>query len=298
MTDTPQASTLSRRAALAVLGAAAAAAVASPAFAVGAIKHYIIIDLKPGMDMLALDRWYMTFHAPQVRRAFKAWQRNYVSYRSYAVTEEARKLGVLNGRMTEIQFDSLADFRESRPNNLYGDLRSFTPPPKGWSGAQFETTTATIPVNPQTVFLSNPTPPKETPYLRWIVLFRYPAGVTAETGRCLVQGRTCAPDRKAAGRAPLRRLQHRDGQRRLSPRRGDLVRRLRRLEVRLRRSRADLHRAAVGRPVSVCRDAVNVHRRESRRRFHQRQAGHPLATEGVEQGLEERVVGPCVGLAA
>jgi hypothetical protein len=182
MTDTPQASTLSRRAALAVLGAAAAAAVASPAFAVGAIKHYIIIDLKPGMDMLALDRWYMTFHAPQVRRAFKAWQRNYVSYRSYAVTEEARKLGVLNGRMTEIQFDSLADFRESRPNNLYGDLRSFTPPPKGWSGAQFETTTATIPVNPQTVFLSNPTPPKETPYLRWIVLFRYPAGVTAETG--------------------------------------------------------------------------------------------------------------------
>ena len=182
MTDTPQASALSRRAALVVLGGAAAAAVASPAFAVGAIKHYIIIDLKPGMDMLALDRWYMTFHAPQVRRAFKAWQRNYVSYRSYAVTEEARKLGVLNGRMTEIQFDSLADFKESRPNNLYGDLRSFTPPPKGWSGGQFETTTATIPVNPQTVFLSTPTPPKETPYLRWVVLFRYPAGVALEAG--------------------------------------------------------------------------------------------------------------------
>lgn len=115
MTDKTPASALSRRTALAVLAAGAATAVASPAFAVGAIKHYIIIDLKPGMDMLALDRWYMTFHAPQVRRAFKAWQRNYVSYRSYAVTEEARKLGVLNGRMTEIQFDSLEDFRESGP---------------------------------------------------------------------------------------------------------------------------------------------------------------------------------------
>lgn len=182
MTDKTPASALSRRTALAVLAAGAATAVASPAFAVGAIKHYIIIDLKPGMDMLALDRWYMTFHAPQVRRAFKAWQRNYVSYRSYAVTEEARKLGVLNGRMTEIQFDSLEDFRESRPNNLYGDLRSFTPPPNGWAGAQFETTTATIPVNPQTVFLSTPTPPKETPYLRWIILFRYPAGVTPDKG--------------------------------------------------------------------------------------------------------------------
>ena len=182
MTDTPQATALTRRAALAVLTAGAASAAASPAFAVGAIKHYIIIDLKPGMDMLALDRWYMTFHAPQVRRAFKAWQRNYVSYRSYAVTDEARRLGVLNGRMTEIQFDSLEDFRESRPNNLYGDLRSFTPPPNGWSGAQFETTTTTIPVNPQMVFLSTPTPPKETPYLRWVVLFRYPAGVPAEKG--------------------------------------------------------------------------------------------------------------------
>lgn len=182
MTDTIKAPALSRRTALALLTAGAATAAASPAWAVGAIKHYIIIDLKPEMDMLALDRWYMTFHAPQVRRAFKAWQRNYVSYRSYAVTDEARRLGVLNGRMTEIQFDSLEDFRESRPNNLYGDLRSFTPPPKGWTGAQFETTTTTIPVNPQTVFLSTPTPPKETPYLRWIVLFRYPAGVTAEKG--------------------------------------------------------------------------------------------------------------------
>ncbi len=182
MTDTPKATALTRRAALAALTAGAASAVASPAFAVGAIKHYIIIDLKPEMDMLALDRWYMTFHAPQVRRAFKAWQRNYVSYRSYAVTDEARRLGVLNGRMTEIQFDSLEDFRESRPNNLYGDLRSFTPPPKGWSGAQFETTTTTIPVNPQMVFLSTPTAPKETPYLRWIVLFRYPVGVALEKG--------------------------------------------------------------------------------------------------------------------
>lgn len=115
MTDTPQASALSRRAALAVLGAHLQPPSPRRPSRSGRSKHYIIIDLKPGMDMLALDRWYMTFHAPQVRRAFKAWQRNYVSYRSYAVTEEARKLGVLNGRMTEIQFDSLADFREDPP---------------------------------------------------------------------------------------------------------------------------------------------------------------------------------------
>jgi hypothetical protein len=61
------------------LTAAAALAAATPAFAVGAMKHYILVDLKPGTDQLLLDRWYMTFHAPQVRRAYKAWQRNYIS---------------------------------------------------------------------------------------------------------------------------------------------------------------------------------------------------------------------------
>ncbi len=171
-----------RRSGLALLAGAAATLAARPAAAVGAIKHYILVEPKPGFDMLALDRWYMTFHAPEVRRAFKAWQRNYVSFRSYAAPPEARTLGVREGRMTEIQFDSLADFRESRPNNVYGGLSSFTPPPGGWENAPFETTTATLPVNPDKLFLSGPTPPKETPYLRWILFFRYPPGTAADAG--------------------------------------------------------------------------------------------------------------------
>ncbi|WP_296596986.1 hypothetical protein [Phenylobacterium sp.] len=172
-----------RRAAL-LVGAGALAAVATPAAAVGAIKHYILVDLKPGTDQLVLDRWYMTFHAPQVRRAFKAWQRNYVSFRSYLPPAEAVSAYPLKyGRMTEIQFDSLADFQESRPNNIYAKgLGSFTPPPGGWANAGFESTTATVPVNPQQVFLATDTAPKETPYLRWIVFFRYPKDVTAEQG--------------------------------------------------------------------------------------------------------------------
>lgn len=174
---------LTRRTAL-VLASGAAAAMATPAWAVGAIKHYILVDLKPGMDQLVLDRWYMRFHSAEVRRAFKAWQRNYVSFRSYLPPEEARKAYPLQyGRMTEIQFDSLADFQESRPNNIYASgLQSFTPPPGGWANAGFESTTATVPVNPQQVFVNVPTPPKETPYLRWIVFFRYPKGVAAEQG--------------------------------------------------------------------------------------------------------------------
>lgn len=184
MTEATNAPLLSRRAAI-TLAAGATLAVATPAFATGSIKHYIIIDLAPGADQLILDRFYITFHSQQVHRAVKAWQRNYISFRSYLPADEAvKRYGVKYGRMTEIQFDSLADFRETRPNNIYGTLGSYTPPPGGWTGDKkiFTSTTATVPVNPQDLFLSKDTPPKEIPYFRWIVFFRYPKGVTPEAG--------------------------------------------------------------------------------------------------------------------
>lgn len=148
-----------------------------------AVKHYILIKLKDGMDQLALDRWYITYHAPQVRRAFKAWQRNYISFRSYLPSGDAlARYIVWYGRMTEIQFDSIEHFRATRPNNVYGGLDSFTPPPGGWAGNRlFETQTATIPVNPDKLYVSKPTPPKEIPYLRWIVFLRPPEGVSLQT---------------------------------------------------------------------------------------------------------------------
>ncbi|WP_370338757.1 hypothetical protein [Parvularcula marina] len=149
-----------------------------------AIKHYILINLKPGADQLALDRWYMTYHAPQVRRAMKAWQRNYVSFRSYLPPQMALERYPLQfGRMTEIHFDSYESFQQTRVRNLYGELSSYTPPPGGWRGNTLYTTeTATIPVNPTRMPVTLPTPPKETPYLRWIIVFDYPDGVTPEEG--------------------------------------------------------------------------------------------------------------------
>jgi hypothetical protein len=176
---------ISRRGALglAMLGLAAATA---PRAQAGpgdiAIKHYIPINLKPGSDQLSLDRFYMTYHAPQVRRAFKAWQRNYVSFRSYLPPAEATaRYPIWYGRMTEIQFNSIEDFRASRPNNIYGSLQSFTPPPGGWAAnTLFDTETSTVPVNANDLYLSLDTPPKELPYLRWIVFYKIPKGATAD----------------------------------------------------------------------------------------------------------------------
>ncbi len=161
-----------------------AAAIPTPARAEGAVKHYILIDLKPEADQLALDRWYLAHHGPENRRAVKAWQRNYLSYRSYLPSEKALAAYPLQyGRLTEIHFDSVTDFREARANSLYGELTSYTPPPGGWrENALFITTTITIPVNPDELLMSSPTPPKETPYLRWMIVFDYPASVNAKTG--------------------------------------------------------------------------------------------------------------------
>ncbi|MFA5964907.1 MAG: hypothetical protein WC804_12885 [Sphingomonas sp.] len=178
---------VSRRALLAGASGLACVALAPSVLAAeggGAIKHYILIELLPGADQLELDRWYMTFHAPQVRRAFQAWQRDYLSFRSYLPPEPAvKRYRVEFGRMTEIHFASLDAFRESRRNSLYGELSSFTPPPGGWARNRiFRTVTATIPVNPDTLYLSQPTPPKEEPYFRWIAFLRYPAGVSLADG--------------------------------------------------------------------------------------------------------------------
>ncbi|PQA86388.1 hypothetical protein [Hyphococcus luteus] len=164
---------------LAMFSAPVSAAPAGPA-----IKHYILIHLKPGADQLQLDRWYLTYHGPENRRAVKAWQRNYLSYRSYLPPRETEdKVPLQYGRMTEIHFDSLDDFRATRKNSLYGGLSSYTPPPGGWRDNKlFETTTATIPVNPEALPVSKPTPPKETPYVRWIIVFDYPESITVEEG--------------------------------------------------------------------------------------------------------------------
>lgn len=147
---------------------------------VDAIKHYILIDLAPETDLVQLDRWYLTFHSREVRRLWGPWQRHYYSYMTRYAGPEADRFTVVRGRMTEIHFSSLDDFRASRVNNSVG-LDTFTAPPGGWRGS-YTSTTATIPTNPNEDFLRRYPPPKETAYYRWIVFFRYPEGVSPEDG--------------------------------------------------------------------------------------------------------------------
>lgn len=184
---------LSRRAALS-LGAACATASAAEAAsgADPAMKLCAMIEVSPSSDMLVLDRFYITYHSREVFRALKAWQRNYVSFRSYLPPPEARDTyGVKYGRLTEIQYDNIGEYSEGRANNIYGgSLNSYTSPPGGWAGDQkiFQSWRLLTSVNPQDMFLSLDTPSKPTPYIRWLVYFRYPKGISLEAGDAWYRG--------------------------------------------------------------------------------------------------------------
>jgi hypothetical protein len=137
------------------------------------IKHYIMIDMLDGYDRLWLDRWYMTYHAPERRQVVRNYQRHYLSYATYDIVDDLAWLNRIYGRMTEIHFDSMDDFRASRVNNGVNGFH--TPTPGG--ERIFVTTTATIPTNPTEVFIGGYPRPIDHPYFRWIVFMNYPDGV-------------------------------------------------------------------------------------------------------------------------
>ena len=161
-----------------LLAAAAAALLAPAAHAQGAadgpMQHYIMIDVQPSADLLAVDRWYITHHAPETRARTQGAQTRYVSYRTYAVTDaEAARFNMARGRMTEIAFDSVAAFRAGITPQARARV-AITPPP---AQAAFTTDTVTMRTTPTRRWKDEPTPSHEAPYVRWIMFLRPPESV-------------------------------------------------------------------------------------------------------------------------
>lgn len=147
----------------------------------GPIHHYIMIDMLNGADLLALDRWYMTFHARETLQRAERRQTKYATFRTYTLPpDEASAMNMWQGRMTEIGFASLADFDKGFVN-IQENRKKITLPAPELLG-NFRNETATIPLKPDETFVDNPTPAKGTPYFRWIFFYEYPEGVSAEAG--------------------------------------------------------------------------------------------------------------------
>lgn len=147
----------------------------------GPIRHYIMIQMLNGADVLALDRWYMTYHARETLRRTQRRQTKYASFRTYAMpAEEAKAMNMWQGRMTEIGFASLADFDRGWVN-IEEERKKLTVPELELRGG-FKSETVTIPLKANEVFVDRQTPDKATPYFRWIYFYEFPEGVSAETG--------------------------------------------------------------------------------------------------------------------
>lgn len=140
-----------------------------------------MIEMLNGVDLLALDRWYVTFHGRETLRRTQGRQTKYAAFRTYTMpTDVAKAMNYWQGRMSEIGFANLAEFYKGFVN-IEEERKKITLPELELKGG-FRNETVTIPLAPNEVFLDQPTPAKATPYFRWIFFYEYPEGVTAETG--------------------------------------------------------------------------------------------------------------------
>lgn len=141
----------------------------------GMIRHIFVFE--PAVSLEEFDIWYFRVHSQECVRYYGPWLRRYETYPSKPVPAEADRFNVYRGRYTELWYESTEQWREAAPYS-----RSYTPSP--WSGLSSEqrpTATVIVPAMPTEEFLAEPIP-DERPFLRWVVLMRYPDGVSIEEG--------------------------------------------------------------------------------------------------------------------
>lgn len=138
------------------------------------IQHFVMVEVTPPVDLLAVDRWYITYHAPETLARAQHRQTRYVSHRSYRFTpEEAEQLKLFDGRLTEIGFASVAAFRAGVTGEAMAAHRPTPPDPTVAAGIKTRTVTVKLPA---VAIKDGATPEKAVPYARWVVFVRPPAG--------------------------------------------------------------------------------------------------------------------------
>lgn len=138
------------------------------------IQHFVMVEVTPPVDLIAVDRWYITYHAPETLARAQNRQTRYVSHRSYRTTpEEVEQLKLVDGRLTEIGFASVAAFRAGVTGEAMAAHRPTPPDPAVAAGIKTRTVTVKL---PPVVIKDGATPDKAVPYARWVVFIRPPAG--------------------------------------------------------------------------------------------------------------------------
>jgi hypothetical protein len=140
------------------------------------IKHLFVFE--PQVNATEADRYYFRFHSKEVVRFVGPWLRRYETYRAVDFPPEAARFGCLRGRLTELWYNNIEEWKEARPY-----ARPYTAPAGGWTSF-FGTRGAVtmVPAMPTEDFLGREPTPEERPILRWYQVFKYPDGVAPEDG--------------------------------------------------------------------------------------------------------------------
>lgn len=131
------------------------------------------------MDNALADRWYYRTHSQEGLERGGPWIRRYWTYRSFNVGPEADIYTVARYRLTELWYDSIASRNEALPH--FGTL---TPPPQSWSDPRykFHNGIIHIPAAADDRFVDSMPPAREQPYVRWMMLLKYPDDVPVADG--------------------------------------------------------------------------------------------------------------------
>jgi hypothetical protein len=141
------------------------------------IKHLFVFQ--PAVSMVEADRYYFRFHANEVVRFVGPWLCRYETYRASNAPKEADRFGCLRGRLSELWYRSVGEFREADPEN-----RPYTAPgtPGGWADLLGKAAVIIVPARPTEDFLGKEPLPEQVPILRWLRILKYPEGVSVKDG--------------------------------------------------------------------------------------------------------------------
>jgi len=132
-------------------------------------RIYIVHHLHDMNDLPAIERWFWRYHAPEVMRGSRMTR--YVSYRAVPAPEGVLEFGFYNYGIHEVNYLYVPSAGLSLGN---GGL-SMTQEPAPQTVA-----VATVPADPTEDFLGTDMTLFDGPVLRWLVLFKYPAGVPVD----------------------------------------------------------------------------------------------------------------------
>jgi hypothetical protein len=133
------------------------------------IKSYALHDI-PVNHIASMERWYNRDHAPEIVRRYGPWLTRFESYLPVPAPADAQEYGFYNWRMTE------GWWRELPAGDLEKDA-FFTPP-----RISPRVAACFVPVRPTEVFVQGGFLPLEKAPIRWLMLLRYPDGVSCEQG--------------------------------------------------------------------------------------------------------------------